>query len=853
MKTPLAVLALLIGATPAFALNKGNAGPTDVQLKFTLPAPAPLSPEEELKTFKLPPGFRIELVASEPMIESPVAISFDDQGRMFVVEMRSYMRDLEGTTEKDPTSRVSLLTDTDGDGRMDKASAFLDNLVMPRGVMAVKGGAFVAEPPNLFFCRDTKGVGVADEKILIASDFGTLGGQPEHMANTPTWAMDNRIYSANYGTSFKLTNGAWQKGPGLGRGQWGLTQDDAGRLFYNYNSDLLRADLLPAAAYARNPLLRDAIGINNKVLKDQSVYPSHPTPGVNRGYDAKTLRADGTLANATSTCGAAIYRGDAFPAEFRGNAFIPEPSSNLVKRITITEKDGLLTGANTYQEKEFLTSTDERFRPVMMANGPDGSLYVVDLYRGMLQHPAFLTHYLIANIKARHLELPVSGGRIWRIVRDDQSAPKATKIPSDASARIKLLSHPNGWVRDTAQRVLVESGDLKSAAGLEALLKDTQASAIARLHALWTLDGLGAARPEIVRLALKDADAQVRAAAIRIAPAEMLPELCALKDEKEVLVLAHLAIRLSGANLPDADKALAELLAGHGDNALVREGALTGARGREVTLAKAVAALGSAVNLKQTGPVLDGFAALISQAGKAGPFEGMLEIAASLGDRTNLRAAILRGLDQSIRDPKTKKAVPLKTIWLNAEPISLAKLKKAVTDANAGKNLESVAARLAWVGKPGAPAPPKVVALTKAQQALFEKGKVTFTNLCAACHQPHGYGLDGLAPPLVDSDWVLGKPDVTARIVLNGLGGPVKVGSRTWDLSMPPMGMLSDEDIAGVLTYVRREWEHNGSPVDAKFVTGIRKQFADHPNSWTSDELRPPTKKSAKAAKEDAK
>ncbi|PHX57850.1 MAG: hypothetical protein CK553_02300, partial [Opitutia bacterium] len=340
--------------------------------------------------------------------------------------------------------------------------------------------------------------------------------------------------------------------------------------------------------------------------------------------------------------------------------------------------------------------------------------------------------------------------------------------------------------------------------------------------------------------------AQVRAAAIRIAPAEMLAELCTIKDEKEILVLAHLAIRLSGAHLPDADKAVAELLAAHGDNALVREGALTGARGREVALAKAVAALGSVANLKQTGPVLDGFATLISQAGKAGPFEGMLEIAASLGDRTNLRAAILRGLDQSIRDPRSKKAVSLKTIWLNAEPASLAKLKKTVTDANALKNLVSVTARLAWVGKPGAPSPPKVIALTKEQQALLEKGKVTYTNLCAACHQPHGYGLDGLAPPLVDSDWVLGKPDVTARIILQGLGGPVKVGNRIWDLTMPPMGMLSDEDIAGVMTYVRREWEHNGSPVDAKFVTGIRKQYADHPNSWTADELRPPTKKGAK-------
>ncbi len=853
MKTPLAVLALLVGASSAFALNKGNAGPTEVQLKFDLPAPAPLSPEEELKTFKLPPGFRIELVASEPMIESPVAISFDDQGRMFVVEMRSYMRDLEGTTEKDPTSRVSLLTDTDGDGRMDKVSAFLDNLVMPRGVMAVKGGALVAEPPNLFYCRDTKGNGIADQKILIASDFGTLGGQPEHMANTPTWAMDNRIYAAGYATSFKLNAGAWQRGPGLGRGQWGLSQDDAGRLFFNYNSDLLRVDLLPAVAYARNPLLRDALGINNKVIKDQSVYPSHPTPGVNRGYDAKTLRADGTLANATATCGAAIYRGDAFPEEYRGNAFIPEPSANLIKRVKITEKDGLLTGANAYEEKEFLTSTDERFRPVMMANGPDGALYVVDLYRGMLQHPAFLTHYLIANIKARSLELPVSGGRIWRIVRDDQVTPRATKIPAAAADRVKLLTHPNGWVRDSAQRLLVESADGAGAgAPLRVLLADAQAPATARLHALWSLDGLGAARPEDVRLALKDADAQVRAAAIRIAPAEMLAELYALKDEKEVLVLAHLAIRLSGANLPDADKAVAGLLAAHGDNALVREGALTGARGREVALAKAVAMLGSAANLKQTGPALDGFATLISQSGKAGPFEGMLEIAANVGDR-HLRAAILRGLDQSIRDPKTKKPAPLKTIWLNAEPSSLAILKKAVTEANPLKNLESVTARLAWAGKPGAPAPPKVVALTKAQQALFEKGKVTYANLCAACHQPHGYGLDGLAPPLVDSDWVLGKPDVTARIVLHGLGGPIKVGNRTWDLSMPPMGMLSDEDIAGVLTYVRREWEHNGSPVDAKFITGIRKQFADHPNSWTTDELRPPTKKPVKAAKEDSK
>jgi glucose/arabinose dehydrogenase len=530
MKTPLAALALLVGATSAFALNKGNAGPTEVTLKHHLPAPAPLTPEQALKTFRLPPGYRIELVAAEPLIETPVSISFDDQGRMYVVEMRGYMRNLDSTTEKDASGRISLLTDVDGDGRMDKATAFADKLVMPRAVMPVAGGALVAEPPNLFFCKDTQGTGVADQRTLVTADFGTFGGQPEHMANSPTWAMDNRIYAAGYGTSFRYQQGAWQRGPGLGRGQWGLCQDDAGRLFFNYNSDL-RADLLPAAAFARNPLLRTASSVNFQVMKDQSVYPSHPTPGVNRGYDAKTLREDGTLARATATCGAVVYRGDALPADCRGDAFVPEPSSNLVKRLKIAEKDGVLTAADVYPEKEFLTSTDERFRPVMMANGPDGALYVVDMYRGVIQHPAFLTHYLIANIKERQLMEPLGGGRIWRIVRDDQPSPKAAKLPTDGAARVKLLANANGWVRDTAQRLLVESGDTGSAPALRALLADAAAPAVARLHALWTLDGLAAVTAEDIRSALRDDDVQVRAAAVRMASADLIPDLVAAKED----------------------------------------------------------------------------------------------------------------------------------------------------------------------------------------------------------------------------------------------------------------------------------------------------------------------------------
>jgi mono/diheme cytochrome c family protein len=547
-----------------------------------------------------------------------------------------------------------------------------------------------------------------------------------------------------------------------------------------------------------------------------------------------------------------VYRGDAFPAEYRGDAFVPEPSSNLIKRLKLTEKDGVITASDAHPGQEFLTSTDERFRPVMMANGPDGALYVVDMYRGMLQHPGFLTHYLMANIKARKLETPVNQGRIWRIVRDDRAAPKAAKIPTEAAARVKLLTHPSGWVRDTAQRLLVEAGDAGEAPALRAILADKAAPAVTRLHALWTLDGLAAISPDDVRSALRDPDAQVRAAAIRMASAELLPDLIAAKDDEAPLVLAHIAIRLSAVNQPSADLALAELLSRHGQNALIREGALSGTRGREVVLAQALATVANRENLAQTGPVLEALAALVSQAGKAGPFEQMLGVAVTLNDRTNLRDAVLRGLDQTIRDAKSKKSSPLKTIWLSSEPAALTKLRALVKSGGGLNNLTSLSSRLAWMGKPGAPAPPKITALTKTEQARFEKGKTIFSSLCAPCHQPHGYGLDGLAPPLVDSDWVLGKPDVTAKIVLNGIGGPIKVGNRTWDLSMPPMGMLSDEDVASVLTYIRREWEHNSSPVDAKFVASVRKQSENHPNSWTAEELRPPTKRAVKAAKEEA-
>ncbi|HEY1050488.1 MAG TPA: PVC-type heme-binding CxxCH protein, partial [Prosthecobacter sp.] len=677
---------------------------------------------------------------------------------MYVVEMRGYMHDMHGAGEDQPTGRVSLLEDTDGDGRMDKSTAFLDGLIMPRAVMAVNGGALIAVPPNLFFCKDTDGDSKADVKDIVATDYGTQGGQPEHMANTPIWALDNAVWSAGYATRFKLRGGVWQKDSGLGRGQWGLCQDNFGRLYFNYNSDMLRADLLPTEAFARNPLLRNATSINAKLAADQTLYPSHPTPGVNRGYDDKTLRADGTLGKPTGTCGALIYRGDAFPAAYRGNAFVPEPCANLVKRFTMSETDGMVKATNTAKNTEFLTSTDERFRPVQAMDGPDGGLYLVDMYRGVIQHQSFLTHYLMANITARKLEQPINQGRIWRIVPDTKERPQPVRVPKESAERVKLLSHSNGWVRDAAQRLLVESADAADALpALREMAGDAKASPLARLHALWTLDGLSSASPEVLRAALKDADPQVRAAAVRIAPRDLAPDLIAMSEEKNAVVLANLAIKLTSLSLPDADGAVAKMIAVHGKSALVREGALTGLRGKEAAFAKLVAGQLTKENGTNIMPMLESLASLVAQANKAGLFEEMLELAASHPAGGPLQVATIKGLATSSGDPKAKNVKP-KLLWLDAEPAALKTLKSAMSDKGSARLFSAVEARLAWPGKPGAPPPPKIVPLNETQTALFEKGKIIYNTLCTACHQPHGFGLDGLAPPLVDSEWVLGKP-----------------------------------------------------------------------------------------------
>ena len=665
---------------------------------LVIPPAPPLAPEEALKTFKLQPGFRIELVASEPMIESPVALSFDPDGRIWVVEMRGFMPNADGIGEDAPVGRVSVLEDVDGDGRMDKRTIFLDGLVMPRALALVRDGVLVAEPPHLWFCRDTNGDGKCDEKIEVANDYAIeddpkLGSKanPEHSSNGLMWAMDNWIYSANHTTRFHNVNGEWQRDTTVSRGQWGITQDDFGRIFHNSNSDPLRADLVPSQYLSRNPNLRGAVGVNFQVEKNLSVWPVRVNPGVNRGYQKGQLREDGRLATYTGACGPCIYRGESFPKEFYGAAFLCEPTGNLVRCERLTERDGFVTGTNAFPEAEFLASTDERFRPINLYTGPDGALYVVDMYRGILQHRMYLTSYLRKQSLSRELDKAVDRGRIYRVVAEGHPLGKKPALSkASSSTLVKTLTHPNGWWRDTAQRLLVERADAKVIPDLQKLAAAGK-EAVSRLHALWTLDGLGKLDTRTLEAAIRDPHVKVRAAASRLSePFLNLSDANSLSLRKSLLdgasaneadVLIQLALSLGQVKKPGADPTLALVLARGGTNALIRDAVISGLRDRELEfIGKLDADPNWTDNLPGRSQAIAALARCVLNAGKTESLQGLFGLALKLPAANNWKQlALLDGLAETVLPKVAGKPTMARTIKLDAEPTELLALAKAKT------------------------------------------------------------------------------------------------------------------------------------------------------------------------------
>lgn len=445
-----------------------------------------LSAAESMKTMQLEEGFEIKLVASEPLVNSPVAFVFDKAGRMWVTEMIGYMPDTVGTGEDQPRGRITILSDRNGDGVMDDRKIFLDSLLLPRAISLIGSGILVAESPRLWYyeIRDDKPV----KKTLVDPTYAE-GGNVEHQPNGLFRALDNWIYNAKSDRRYRKQGEKWLIERTHFRGQWGISQDDQGRLFYNNNSENLLGDLFSPGFGASNVNQLSVSGFNKKIVNSNKVYPARATTGVNRGYQPGVLDDSLRLVNFTAACGPVIYSGHLFDKQYYGNAFVAEPSANLIKRNILANDGYMVTGKQAYANKEFLRSTDERFRPTNLFNGPDGALYIVDMYRGIIQHKTYLTPYLKNEIKKRSLTEPLSFGRIYKVVPKTKK-PKAVKIPDDKIKLVKLLAHQNGWVRNMAQQTLIDAGDKSIAPALRKLLQQPN-KPLAATHAMWTLEGLG--------------------------------------------------------------------------------------------------------------------------------------------------------------------------------------------------------------------------------------------------------------------------------------------------------------------------------------------------------------------------
>ncbi|MEO0333674.1 MAG: dehydrogenase, partial [Bacteroidota bacterium] len=271
---------------------------TTSDVKDEDPSPV-LTPAEEMATFQVEPGMTIQLVASEPMVQEPVVITFDEDGRLWVVEMRGFMPTISGDGEEQPVGRVSVLEDQDGDGQMDTSTVYLDSLVMPRALAVVQGGALIAERNSLWMTQDLDGDLQADTKTLIDADYAS-NGLPEHSDNGLWRGVDNWYYNAKSHFRYKLVDGEWQRDNTEFRGQWGLSHDDEGRLYYNYNWSQLHADLVPPNYFSRNVNHTSTSGIDEGLTLDRRIYPIRDNPAVNRGYIPGTLDEEGKLLEFTA-------------------------------------------------------------------------------------------------------------------------------------------------------------------------------------------------------------------------------------------------------------------------------------------------------------------------------------------------------------------------------------------------------------------------------------------------------------------------------------------------------------------------------------------------------------------------
>ena len=579
--------------------------------------PEPLTPEQAIESFELRDGFKIELFASEPDVMDPVEMVFDEEGNAFVAEMPDYPFMPEGG---EGAGRIRVLQDTDADGRIDKSTIFADSILEATSMLPWKGGLIVTAAPYILYLKDTDGDLRADEKEILFSGF--FENNSEAQITSLRFGIDNWIYAANNGQAGTVKFHRKPDAPALsmsgsdfrfrldrnefelesGAGQFGQTIDDWGNRFITQNTLHIRQVVIPwrylhrtSSTPAPNPL----VNISDHDLEMFQLTPppywrAERTRRRQEQYKEQNLdRVEYAEDHFTGSSGGTIYDGDAFPKEYYGNVFTGDVAGNLVHRdVLAPAKDSpafIARRDEGEKTKEFLASNDSWFRPSGFTVGPDGYLYVVDMYRQHIETPLSIPEDLKEEMDFLYGS---EHGRIYRI-RPDDSNGKDVKSPKlrdlQAAECVQLLAHPNRWWRLQAQRLLLERQD-KSVVGSVTELFQSHADARTRLHALYVLEGLNALNASIVGKALSDSHEGVRKHGLILSEnyPELLPRVLESMRDSSLQVVLQAALSAGEFSGAKVSEALASLTLTHGGDRWIRTAILSSDAGTSLTMLTAL-------------------------------------------------------------------------------------------------------------------------------------------------------------------------------------------------------------------------------------------------------------------------
>ena len=700
-----------------------------------LPRIPPVGPEAAPGTFRVREGFRLEPLAIEPMVADPVCAAFDADGRLYVAEMRGYP-----FPEKEPTGNVRRLEDADGDGTFETSTIFVPGLSWPTSVLPYDGGVFIAVAPDILYARDDDGDGKADVRKVVFTGFGTQNVQ--QLVNGLCWGLDGWVYGASANNGGEIRNPSRPEAAPVairgrdfrfkpdgsafeaisGGGQFGHVFDDWGRRFACNNRLHIRQIVLPSHDLRRNPALVVPSVIAD-IAADGNEAPvyriSPPEPwrvARSRQYEEKA-RADPVYArrlpNAerhpagffSSASGITLYRGSAFPAEYRGNAFVCDVAGNLVHRKVLTPQGAIFRAerAEPGRRAEFLASTDTWSRPVNLANTPDGTLLVLDMYRETIEHPLSIPE----DIK-RHVDL-TSGkdqGRIYHILPDGFKRRSPPRLGHAKTLDLVVhLADPDAWWRETSQRLLIERRDA-SALPLLRALATARPTALARLHALWTLHDLGGLPDEVLEAAFRDPEPGVRENAARLAEGRLDASeplrhaVLLLADDPDAMVRFQAALSLGFVADPAAVGALAAIGTRDAADPWTRWAVLSSVAGRAPALIETLATRPGLLNSSDGRTWLEELAVLVGAGGSAADRERLLESYTRPDSDPGQAGAVVVGLGRGLQRTRgSVKAMLDGSASARIAPLIDKAARTAADDGPAGPRIDAI--RLIGLAAPG--------------------------------------------------------------------------------------------------------------------------------------------------------